>query len=202
MIRNDFSQAVSRAGERKSHWLQRESYVAVAYERFKKYLTDFTRPRLLCVGCAQGHEVREFVALGVDAEGVEINPRYVRAGRLLFPDIKITSGNAERLDYPADCFDLVYCRNVVFSTDPEKSLPELQRVLRPGGIGHVTLDKTIVRLKDHSLLHSAEIDKMTALLNDCDVLAKKYQERIDDQPWRHRHHYYDVYFKKQFRKSD
>lgn len=201
MIRNDFNQAVIRAGERRSHWLQRQSYVPVAYKRFKAYLTDFTRPRLLDVGCAQGHEVREFIALGVDAEGVEINPRYVKAGRLLFPGIKITSGNAERLEQPDDYFDLVYCRNVVFSTDPQKSLPELKRVLRPGGIGHVTLDKKIVRLNDHSLLHSAEIDTMVALLTGCEVLAKEYHERIDDEPWRHRHHYYDVYFKKLSRHS-
>jgi len=201
MIRDDFNRVVIRSGARKSHWLQRQSYVPVAYEKFKTYLNDCPHPRLLDVGCAQGHEVREFIALGIDAEGVEINPRKVKAGRTLFPDIKMRSGNVETLDYPADSFDLVYCRNVVFATDPKKSLPELERVLRPGGIGHVTLDKKIVRLKDDSLLHSANIDEMLALLTGCEVLAKQYQERIDDEPWRHRHHYYDIYFRKLPRKS-
>lgn len=201
MIREDFSQAVLKAGDRNSHWLRRPSYVAVAYRRFKAYLHDFGRPRLLVIGCAQGHEVKDFVTLGVDAEGVEINPRYVKAGRALFPGIKIRSGNAERLDYPEASFDLVYCRNVVFSTDPQKCLPELQRVLRPGGIGHVTLDEQIVKLADHSLLHSAQIDEVLALLAGCEIIAKEYQERIDPEPWSHRHHYFDVYFKKRCRDS-
>jgi len=202
MIRKDFNRAVIQAGQRKPHWLQRQSYVPVACENFKTYLKDCPRPRLLDIGCGQGHEVKEFIALGIDAEGVEINPRYVKAGRTLFPEIKIKPGNAENLDYPADNFDLVYCRNVVFSTDPKKSLPELERVLRPGGIGHATLDKRIVRLNDHSLLHSAEIDEVLALLIGCEVLAKNYQERIDEEPWRHRHDYYDIYFRKLFHKPD
>lgn len=202
MIRNDFNQAVIHAGQGNAHWLKRESYVRIAYERFKAYLTNSTCPRLLVVGCAQGHEVKEFTVLGVDTDGVEINPRYVRAGRLLFPDIKIKPGSVEKLDYPVDTFDLVYCRNVIFSTDPKKSLPELERVLRPGGIGHVTLDKRIVRLNDRSLLHFANIDEMLALLSGCEVLAKEYQERIDEEPWRHKHHYYDIYFRKLSRESE
>jgi ubiquinone/menaquinone biosynthesis C-methylase UbiE len=196
MVRADFTRAVVSAGEGQSHWLRRESYAPVAFEKFKAYMKNLDGASVLDIGCGQGHDVAAFVALGMECEGVEINPRYVKEGRNLFPAAKITKGNAESLPYPDASFALVYCRNLVFGTDPKKTLPELQRVLHPEGVGHVTLDEKIIQLSDGSVLHSANIDEMLALLCGCEILEKEYRERIDEDPTPHRHHYYDVYFRK------
>jgi ubiquinone/menaquinone biosynthesis C-methylase UbiE len=196
MVRNDFIKAIAGVAEGQSHWLHRDSYVPIALAKFKSYLKEFDAASVLDIGCGQGYDVAAFIALGMQCEGVEINPRYVKEGRKLFPNAKITSANAERLPFADGSFALVYCRNLIFCTDPKKSLAELQRVLRPGGIGHVSLDGKIVQLGDGSLLHSADIDQMLTLLTGCEILEKEYRERVDEDPSPHRHHYYDVYFRK------
>ncbi len=182
MVRDDFTKAVASAAEGQSHWLHRQSYTPIALKKFKIYLKDFSGASVLDVGCGQGHDVAEFLALGIGCEGVEINPRYVKAGRKLFPTAKITLANAESLPYGDESFALVYCRNLVFCTDPKKVLPELVRVLRPGGVGHVSLDEKIIELRDESLLHSADVDEMLTLLARCEILEKEYRERDDDDP--------------------
>src|SRR6185503_5496043 len=187
---------VATAGEGQSHWLHRQSHVPVAIEKFKTYVGPLDGMSVLDVGCGQGHDVAEFIAFGMECEGLEINPRYVKEGRRLFPNAKITKGNAESLPYADGSFALVYCRNLVFCTDAKKSLPELLRVLRCGGIGHVSLDKKIVQLSDNAVLHSAGFDELIALLSDCEILETQYRERVDEDPTPHRHHYYDVYFRK------
>jgi ubiquinone/menaquinone biosynthesis C-methylase UbiE len=196
MVRDDFVKAVATAGEGQSHWLHRQSYVSTAIERFKTHAGALDGASVLDVGCGQGHDVAEFIGRGIECEGLEINPRYVKEGRKLFPSARITKGSAENLPYADGTFALVYCRNLVFCTDPKKSLPELRRVLRPGGVGHVSLDEKIVQLSDNAVLHSAGIDELVALLSGCEILEKEYRERVDEDPTPHRHHYYDVYFRK------
>lgn len=196
MVREDFVKAVVTAGEGQSHWLYRDSYVPLALEKFSAYFKDRGHLSVLDVGCGQGHDVAAFGALGVDCEGVEINPRYLKEGRRRFPGIKLSQANAEKLSFPDGQFPLVYCRNLVFCTDPKRSLPELVRVLRRGGVGHVSLDASIVQLRDNSLLHAASIDEMLELLAPCEILENEYRERIDQEPTPHRHEYYDVYFRK------
>jgi ubiquinone/menaquinone biosynthesis C-methylase UbiE len=196
MVRDDFVKAIITAGEGRSHWLHRESYVPTAMKTFSAYVEDWQNLSVLDVGCGQGHDVAAFSVFGIDAEGIEINPRYLKEGRKVFPGIKLKHGNAEKLPYPDDRFSLVYCRNLVFCTDPRRSLPELVRVVRRGGVGHVSLDVKIVQLSDDSLLHSASMEEMLALLPACEILQNDYCERVDDEPTPHRHQYHDVYFRK------
>jgi len=195
-VREDFTKAIAGAGKGRSHWLRRQSYVPIAVEKFAKYFGSLEGASVLDLGCGQGHDVADFMALGVDCEGVEINPRYIKEGADLFPGVKITKGTAESLPYSDNSFALVYCRNLVFCTDATKSLPELRRVLRPGGVGHVSLDEKIVQLSDQSLLYSADVEEMIKLLTGCEILEKEYLERVDQEPYPHRHHYYDIYFRR------
>lgn len=201
-MRDDFVKAIARAAEGRSHWLQRDSYAPIALETFAKYLDDFDPVSLLDVGCGQGHDVAAFAALGIECEGIEINPRYIKEGRKRFPGIPISQGNAEKLPFPEDRFLLVYCRNLIFCTEPSKSLPEIARVLRPGGVGHVSLDAEIIQLSDGSVLHASDIERMLSLLPGCEILEREYRERIDQEPTPHRHRYYDVYFRKRPRNTD
>jgi SAM-dependent methyltransferase len=49
-------------------------------------------------------------------------------------DIKMVQGNSESIPYPDNYFDAVFCTNVLDHTiNPEKSLKEMHRILKPGG---------------------------------------------------------------------
>ncbi len=93
-------------------------------------------------------------------------------------------------------FDAILCKNVIFYTDYTKSLPELERVLKNNGVVIVSLDEKIVKLEDNSSLHSANIDEMLKYFSNSKILEKTYHERIDQEPWPHKHFYYDVVVRK------
>lgn len=195
MLSDDDRQVIEDAAEGESHWLHRESYAPLAAKEFASYISKTNDLRLLDAGCGQGHDVRKFIELGFRAEGIDLSSKFLAEGRKLFPDINISEGDIEALPFADDEFDLVYCRNVIFYTLPEKSITELQRVLRPGGIGHLSLDEKIIKLEDDSMIHSADVEKMCALLDKSEIVSKEYKERVDQTPWPHRHYYYDVYFR-------
>ncbi len=72
---------------------------------------------------------------GIDysAEMVELakrhNPEPVSSGRL-----QLVTGSSDKLPYPDQSFDKVFCNMVIFFWDqPENHLKEIYRVLKPGG---------------------------------------------------------------------
>jgi ubiquinone/menaquinone biosynthesis C-methylase UbiE len=55
-------------------------------------------------------------------------------------EIDFRPGNAEKLEFPDSSFDVVYSFGVLHHTpDIERSLSEVHRVLRPGGVAYVML---------------------------------------------------------------
>lgn len=104
-------------------------------------LTDLSRSRVLEVGCGDGWWLRKFVEYGANPEslrGVELLPDRVERARLLSPNIRVTQGDASRLDLPDGAYDITL-QSTVFSSilDPamrRSVASEMLRVLRPGGL--------------------------------------------------------------------
>ena len=152
--------------------------------------------RLIDVGCAQGRDVFELISYGIKAEGIDNNLKYLVEGRKMYPNILLTAGNVESLPFRESSFDAILCKNVIFNVNPQRALPELQRILKPGGVGIVSLDEKIIKIDDNSILHSANLDDMLSLLAHSEILERRYGERVDEKPWQHKQYFIDVVFRK------
>lgn len=93
---------------------------------------QINRPRILDVGCGTGANLELLSKFG-DAEGVDVSAdalAFCRQRGLT----KVKQGEAEKLPYPDDSFDLVTALDVVEHLDDDVAgLGEMRRVLRPGG---------------------------------------------------------------------
>jgi SAM-dependent methyltransferase len=100
--------------------------------------------RLLEVGSGIGVDSVQLARCGFDVTAVDLTEsalavaRDLAEARSVAVDFRL--GNAERLDFPDGIFDVVYSFGVLHHTpDIERSIAEVERVLRPGGTAYVML---------------------------------------------------------------
>ena len=95
-----------------------------------KLKTD--RPHILDVGCGTGANLEMLARFG-DAEGVDVSPEALTFCRERGLD-NVRQGEAERLPFADDSFDLITALDLVEHLDDDAAgLREMRRVLRPGG---------------------------------------------------------------------
>jgi SAM-dependent methyltransferase len=90
--------------------------------------------RVLDLGAGTGKLTRSLVALGHDVLAVEPSPEMIGELRRVLPGVEAIEGSAERIPVPDGRFDAVTAGQAFHWFDPELALPEIARVLRPGGI--------------------------------------------------------------------
>ena len=98
--------------------------------------------RILDVGCGPGSitvDLAELVAPG-EVVGIDREPAVLDGARALaaergLANVTFGAGSVYELDAPDDSFDVVYAHQVLqHLVDPVAALPEMRRVLRPGGL--------------------------------------------------------------------
>src|ERR1700730_1273600 len=94
---------------------------------------------VLSVGCGPGVLLGAICALhpSLRGTGIDISPdrveQAVRKNRAN-PRLKFVCGDAHAMQFPAESFDLVYCRMLLqYLQKKERAVAELVRVCRPGG---------------------------------------------------------------------
>ncbi|HET9902906.1 MAG TPA: class I SAM-dependent methyltransferase [Xanthobacteraceae bacterium] len=94
--------------------------------------------RVLEIGFGPGFDTLAFVRSGAIYTGIDLVPENaIRTKQHLAfygfnPDVR--EGDAEALDFPDECFDVVYSNGVLHHTpDIERAFSEAARVLKPGG---------------------------------------------------------------------
>ena len=97
------------------------------------------RGRVLEIGAGTGLNLRHYPAAGIE-ELVLAEPATAMAAKIDLSrfsgeaPVSVVNAPAERLPFPADSFDTVVSTMVLCTVaDPERSLAEISRVLRPGG---------------------------------------------------------------------
>lgn len=132
--------------------------------------------RALDVGCGAGQELRPFLgdarSFGV---GIDLAPEAGPIGRRLFAAeqpasrVAFARAAAERLPFAAARFDVVVCRLALPYTDNARTLAELARVARPGGV--VLLKFHHARYYLRKLRAALAAGRVRAAIHACRVLA-------------------------------
>ncbi|MEV4312869.1 methyltransferase domain-containing protein [Actinocrispum sp. NPDC049592] len=114
-----------------------------------KQLVAFAGPppgsRVLDVGAGRGAVARAALALGCKVTATDASAGMVERLTADFPEISAYQRDAGSLDFPDGSFDLVTAGFVVqVLPDPDVALAEARRVLAPGGMIALSLEKQSV----------------------------------------------------------
>lgn len=95
---------------------------------------DLIGRRVLDVGCGTGTLTAELARRGAKVWGLDLSPEMLATARnALPPGVGLKLGSAERLPFRDGWFERAVLRTVVHLVDRRRALPELTRVLVPGG---------------------------------------------------------------------
>ncbi len=103
------------------HYFEQKEYTReylIPYLR--KYISDLEKLKVLEIGCAEGGTIEEFMSVGIDAVGLEIDENRVEIARKKNPSIKIIVGDITNpdikkyfLDDSTKKFDLIIMRETI-----------------------------------------------------------------------------------------
>jgi SAM-dependent methyltransferase len=108
--------------------------------------------RVLDLGAGTGKLTRVLVAAGHDVVAVEPDAAMREAFAALLPEVQALAGAAEALPLPDRSVDVVAAAQAFHWFDLDRALPEIARVLRPGGTFGV-----LANLRDESVPWVAEL---------------------------------------------
>lgn len=90
--------------------------------------------KALDVGCGEGRFCRMLQASGIPVIGIDPTQALIRHAQERDPEGDYRIGQAEKLDFTDDCFDLVVAYlSLIDIPDIEAAIAEMARVLMPGG---------------------------------------------------------------------
>jgi SAM-dependent methyltransferase len=89
---------------------------------------------VLELGAGTGKLTRTLVELGHDVHATDPDERMLDVLRRHLPDVRTSVGTAERIPAPDLTYDVVVAGQAFHWFDPEQALPEISRVLTPGGV--------------------------------------------------------------------
>jgi SAM-dependent methyltransferase len=125
------------------HQAQANSFGAVAevYERGRPpypaeavgWLIPARAARVADVGAGTGKLTRQLRERGLDVIAVEPSPRMREQLRRALPAVPVLGGTAEQIPLAGGSVDLVLVAQAWHWVDPARAVPEVARVLAPGG---------------------------------------------------------------------
>jgi len=134
-----------------------ESWKAVNRDRIAEYgnaispapdkiigiLQNYHAKSVCDAGCGCGIYAVKLLASGFTVDGFDLSTDAVEIAREHAPTARIKTAEVCSTGYPSGCFDAIVCRDVldhIGKRDAELAIPELLRILKPGGILIATLD--------------------------------------------------------------
>ena len=120
------------------HYAVRPTYPV--FERMLEMAGDLSGRSVLEYGCGEGWITRELAARGARVDAFDISAEAVRkthevlAAKDLADRCTIRQMGGEKLDYADASFDVAFGFAIIHHLDLALALPELHRVLKPGGV--------------------------------------------------------------------
>ena len=90
--------------------------------------------RVADVGAGTGKLTATLIGLGAEVTAVEPDPQMLAALRQAMPAVRSVPGSAEEIPLPDASLDAVLAAQAMHWFDMDRALPEIARVLRPGGV--------------------------------------------------------------------
>lgn len=100
---------------------------------------DLNGKRALAPGCGFGEDAIRLARLGARVEAFDISPDIIAVARRRcdafgYDNVNLGVMPCEKLDFPDDSFDLVLFIDILHHVDIPKTMAEVKRVLKPGGL--------------------------------------------------------------------
>ena len=128
-------------------------------------LREQLRPssRVLELGCGTGNFITSLRnEVGCDCVGIDPSAEMLEQLRARSSDVTLLQNSAERLELPAESFDLVYSVDVIHHVEGlAAAFDEAARVLRPGGrVATITDSEWVIRnrLQSHYFPESIDVE--------------------------------------------
>jgi SAM-dependent methyltransferase len=90
--------------------------------------------RVADVGAGTGKLTATLIGLGAEVTAVEPDPQMLAELRRTMPEVRSVPGSAEKIPLPDASLDAVLAGQAMHWFDMNHALPEIARVLRPGGV--------------------------------------------------------------------
>jgi SAM-dependent methyltransferase len=128
-------QRASSFGSAASQYAQhRPRYAAAAIRWCLEPVGQERGIRVIDIGAGTGILTAGILAAGAEAVAVEPDADMLAELRRQLPEVQAVAGSAEAIPLPDDSADAVLCGQAMHWFDLDRALPEIARVLRPGGV--------------------------------------------------------------------
>jgi SAM-dependent methyltransferase len=112
----------------------RPGYAEAAVRWALEPVLDHQPVRVADVGAGTGKLTATLVSLGAEITAVEPDPQMLAELRRAMPAVSSVPGSAEEIPLPDASLDAVLAGQAMHWFDMDRALPEIARVLRPGGV--------------------------------------------------------------------
>lgn len=96
--------------------------------------TEANGKDILDYGCGTGIHLNYLLSFGKSVTGIDLSFKSVEAAKKAASRAKVLLMDCESLDFKDNSFDLIFDGGTFSSLDLDKALPELSRILKPGGV--------------------------------------------------------------------
>ena len=112
----------------------RPGYAEAAVRWVLEPVRDRQPVRVADIGAGTGKLTASLVSLGAEVTAVEPDPQMLAELRRAMPAVRSVPGSAEEIPLPDASLDAVLAGQAMHWFDMDRALPEIARVLRPGGV--------------------------------------------------------------------
>lgn len=120
-----------------------DNYWAKEFKTFKKLLP---MGKILEIGCGGGRDAKILISMKYDYVGTDVAKNFIEVARKTAPEGKFLFRSVYDLDFKNGFFDGFWASAVFLhipKTQIDKTLQELRRVIKPGGVGFISVKQGV-----------------------------------------------------------